>query len=309
MSDMYDFRLKVFQRVAWNLSYTKAAQELQISQPAITKHIHELESIYNTRLFDRTGNKIALTTAGITLLKHCDIILSEYSKLNYKMHQLNNQEIGQIHIGASLTIAQYILPAFLAQFCQEYPDISLDLQMHNTLEIENMLHAQKIDIGLIEGPSRKPYLKYTPFLRDEIVAIVRNGAHWGDGPFELSKIREFPLILREHSSGTTQFIEEKLLKQGIKYSSLQVQMHMGSTEGIKSFLKHSDCVGLLSIYSVSKELLEGEFRIIDFQDFAIERDFCFVQNQGDNSEINQLFINYVNKKSLEQYGTHCYRGA
>lgn len=116
MSDMYDFRLKVFQRVAWNLSFTKAAQELQISQPAVTKHIRELESIYNTRLFDRVGNKIALTAAGIILLKHCDTILSEYSKLNYKMHQLNNKEVGQIHIGASLTIAQYILPAFLLNF-------------------------------------------------------------------------------------------------------------------------------------------------------------------------------------------------
>ena len=84
-------------------------------------------------------------------------------------------------------------------------------------------------------------------------------------------------------------------------------MHMGSTEGIKSFLRHSDCVGLLSIYSVSKELMNGEFRIIDFQDFAIERDFCFVQNQGDNSEINQLSINFVNKKSSEQYG-HSYIG-
>ena len=91
MSDMYDFRLKVFQRVAWNLSFTKAAQELQISQPAVTKHIRELESIYNTRLFDRVGNKIALTAAGIILLKHCDTILSEYSKLNYKMHQLNRR--------------------------------------------------------------------------------------------------------------------------------------------------------------------------------------------------------------------------
>lgn len=84
-------------------------------------------------------------------------------------------------------------------------------------------------------------------------------------------------------------------------------MHMGSTEGIKSFLRHSDCVGLLSIYSVSKELMNGEFRIIDFQDFTIEREFCFVQNQGDNSEINQLFINFINKKSSEQYG-HSYIG-
>lgn len=308
MSDMYDFRLKVFQRVAWNLSFTKAAQELQISQPAITKHIHELESIYNTKLFDRIGNKIALTTAGITLLKHCDTILTEYSKLNYKMHQLNNKEVGQIRIGASLTIAQYILPAFLARFCQEYPDISLDMQMHNTLEIEEMLHAQKIDIGLVEGPSRKPYLKYTPFLKDEIVAIIRSKARLGDGPFPLEKIKEFPLVLREHTSGTTQFIEENLLKQNIKYSSLNVRMHMGSTEGIKSFIKHSDCIGLLSIYSVSKEILNGEFRIIDFQDFMIERDFCFVQNQGDNTEINQLFIDFISKKSIKQYGAHSYGG-
>lgn len=101
---MSDFRLKVFQSVARNLSFTKASQELFISQPAITKHIQELESTYQTRLFDRQGGKISLTESGQLLLEHCERILEEYRKLEYEMHLLHNQYTGELRLGASRTL-------------------------------------------------------------------------------------------------------------------------------------------------------------------------------------------------------------
>ena len=106
---MSDFRLKVFYSVAKNLSFTKASQELFVSQPAITKHIRELESLYGVRLFDRQGNKISLTGAGELLLEHCERILAEYRKLEYDMHLLQQEYAGQLRLGASTTIAQYVL--------------------------------------------------------------------------------------------------------------------------------------------------------------------------------------------------------
>ena len=113
---MSDFRLKVFYSVAKNLSFTKASQELFVSQPAVTKHVHELESMYHVRLFDRTNNKISLTEAGKVLMEHCERILTEYRKLEYDMHLLNNEYAGELRLGASTTIAQYILPPILAKF-------------------------------------------------------------------------------------------------------------------------------------------------------------------------------------------------
>ena len=106
---MSDFRLKVFYSVAKNLSFTKASQELFVSQPAITKHIRELESLYQTRLFNRLGNTISLTESGNVLLEHCERILAEYRKLEYDMHLLHNEYNGQLRLGASTTIAQYVL--------------------------------------------------------------------------------------------------------------------------------------------------------------------------------------------------------
>ena len=299
---MSNFRLQVFRQVAWSLSFTKAARELSISQPAVTKHIRELESQYGTRLFDRIGSRIALTPAGKVLLEHCHTILTDYDRLEHAMHLLEDRQVGSLRIGASLTIAQYILPQFLAQFGQRYPEIGLDLQMHNSGEIEALLQERKIDIGLVEGPSREPDLKYTPFLRDEIVAVVRNGVDRYPDSISAEALTEIPLVLRERTSGTTRFIEEALRAQGIRYDRLRVRLHMGSTESIKSFLEYADDVTLLSVYAVRKELAAGLFRLIDFQDFTIERDFCFVQQQGDTMPINRLFSEFVMTKAVEIYG-------
>ena len=98
---MSDFRLKAFYSVARNLSFTKASQELFVSQPAVTKHVRELESLYGVRLFDRKGNSISLTEAGKLLMEHCERILDDYRKLEYDMHQLNNEYVGELRLGAS----------------------------------------------------------------------------------------------------------------------------------------------------------------------------------------------------------------
>lgn len=138
---MSDFRLKVFQSVAKNLSFTKASQELFVSQPAITKHIQELESTYQARLFDRQGSKISLTEAGKLLLEHCGRILEDYKRLEYEMHLLHNEYTGELRLGASTTIAQYVLPPLLASFIKKFPQVNLSLMNGNSREIEAALQT------------------------------------------------------------------------------------------------------------------------------------------------------------------------
>ena len=113
---MIDFRLKVFCSVARNLSFTKASHELFISQPAISKHIQEIEQEYGVRLFDRNNNRITLTHAGEVLLTHAEEILGRYRQLDFDMHMLSHEHVGELRLGASTTIAQYVLPAYLAPF-------------------------------------------------------------------------------------------------------------------------------------------------------------------------------------------------
>lgn len=197
---MSDFRLKVFRSVAKNLSFTKASQELFVSQPAITKHIQELEAAYQTRLFDRQGSRISLTESGHLLLEHCERILEDYKRLEYEMHLLHNEYTGGLKLGASTTIAQYVLPPLLASFIGKFPQVSLSLLNGNSREIEAALQEHRIDLGFVEGVFRLPNIRYTTFLEDELVAVVRTGSKLAVGeeitPDELFHL---PLVLSDFS--------------------------------------------------------------------------------------------------------------
>lgn len=292
---MSDFRLKVFCCVARSLSYTKAAQELFISQPATTKHVQELESQYKARLFERLGNKIALTEAGKLLLERSEHILEEYNRLAYEMSLLQGEYSGELRLGASTTIAQYVLPPLLAQFTSKFPKVKVSLLNGNTREIEQALQEHLIDLGLVEGISRLPNLKYTYFLDDELVAILRTGGKDGlNIPEEISpeQLERLPLVLRERGSGTLDVIEQALMQHHIKLSSLNIVMHLGSTESIKRFLECADCLGIISIRSVTRELQAGKFRVVEIKDMPMYRELNFVQPQGQEGGLPQTFIGF-----------------
>lgn len=297
---MSDFRLKVFRSVAKNLSFTKASQELFVSQPAITKHIQELESAYQARLFNRQGSKISLTEAGNLLLEHCDRILEDYKRLEYEMHLLHNEYTGELRLGASTTIAQYVLPPLLANFIDKFPKVNLSMMSGNSREIEAALQEHRIDLGLVEGVFRLPNLKYTTFLEDELVAVVRTKSKLAMldeiSPEDLLKI---PLVLRERGSGTLDLIERTLGQHGIKLSSLQVLMYLGSTESIKLFLEKTNCMGIVSIRSICKELTAGDFRVIEIRGMTMYREFCFVQQQGQEGGLSQAFMRFAGHNSRD----------
>lgn len=291
---MSDFRLKVFQAVAKNLSFTKASQELFVSQPAITKHVQELEATYRTRLFDRQGSRISLTESGKLLLEHCERILEEYKRLEYEMHLLHNEYTGELRLGASTTIAQYVLPAMLGGFIGKFPRVSLSLMNGNSREIEAALQEHRIDLGLVEGVFRLPNLKYTTFLEDELVAVIRTNSKLAVGEEITSEeLSGLPLVLRERGSGTLDVFERSLLRHNIKLSSLKVLMYLGSTESIKLFLEHTDCLGIVSVRSISRELYAGLLRVVEIKDMPMSREFCFAQPQGQESGLAQVFMQFA----------------
>lgn len=291
---MSDFRLKVFQSVAKNLSFTKASQELFVSQPAITKHIQELESTYQARLFDRQGSKISLTEAGELLLEHCGRILEDYKRLEYEMHLLHNEYTGELKLGASTTIAQYVLPPVLARFIGKFPQVNLSLMNGNSRDIEEALQKHSIDLGLVEGVFRLPSLKYTIFLEDELVAVIRTGSKLPIGEeITPEELLHLPLVLRERGSGTLDVFERALQQHNIKLSSLQVLMYLGGTESIKLFLEHTDCLGIVSVRSITRELYAGQFRVVEIKGMPLLRDFSFAQPQGRESGLAQVFMQFA----------------
>ena len=297
---MFDFRLKVFYTVARRLNFTKAAAELFITQPAVTKHIHEIEAYYKTQLFERNGTRIKLTPAGAVLLEHTEQLFTIYRNIEFDLAAMNEHVQGTIRIGASTTVAQYVLPKYLASFKQKFPDINIALTASNTEHIENALTESKIDFGIIEGQSKRPQLKYTSFLKDEMVLCTRTGnPAIKKQTISLSALTELPLLMREQGSGSQEVIAAALKKAGIKVSQLNIEMVLESTESMKSYLGSSDSFAFLSVHSILKELKSNELTIIDIKELAIERYFYFVKQQGDNQPLPELFMKFISSNNLK----------
>lgn len=297
---MIDFRLKVFYTVAKRLNFTKAAEELCITQPAVSKHIQEIENYYKVRLFERNGNKIKLTKAGTVLLKYCHNIFDLYGSLEFELSTLTENFKGQLSIGASTTIAQYVLPPLLADFHKRYENIRVSLAINNTEQIEHSLKNKDIDFGIVEGQSKNVLFKYTEFVRDEIVPVVAT-KHPLAVRQEISteELLKTPLLLREPGSGTLEVIAHALKPLKIKLSDLQCEMQLGSTESIKSYLVHSTCMAFLSIHSIIRELQSNELRIIEVKGLNMERIFHFIQLHGENEGLPELFIEFARRYNFK----------
>ena len=291
---MFDFRLHVFYTVAKRLNFTKAAEELFITQPAASKHIQELENHFKIKLFERNGRKIKLTNAGDLLLKHTKNLFSIHRNLEFEMSALIQQHNGTLRIGASTTAAQYILPQILASFHKKFEDIKVTLTINNTEQIEKELLNKNIDIGIIEGHSKNPILKYTEFVKDEIVLVSKlNNKLLKNKQLLPENLTKIPLLLREPGSGTLEVIAHALNPFNIKISQLNNQMQLGSTESIKLYLLNSNCFAFLSIHAILKELKNNECEIIDVDGLNIERYFYFIQTQGQADPLPNLFMEYA----------------
>lgn len=292
---MLDFRLQVFYTVAKRLNFTKASAELYISQPAVTKHIKELEATYKTSLFERSGNKkIILTPAGEMLLQYADQLLNVYRELDYDMNLLLKKHIGLLRIGASTTVAQYIIPPMLAQFHKKFKDLKVLMITGNTEDIEQALLNKEIELGIIEGISRNPQIKYEEYLQDELVLVsASNNPTIKKDTIKPEELKNYPLLMREPGSGTLDVIAHALKPYNIKLADLQIEMQLGGTESIKSYLLHSNCLAFLSIHSILKELKNNECRVIEIKGLSIERPFHFIQQHGQPTSLAELFTRFA----------------
>ncbi len=296
LKNMFDFRLKVFYTAAKQLSFSRAAEELFISQPAVSKHIHVLEDHFKVKLFVRHGSKISLTADGKVLFGFAEEIFGLYRKLQFEMGQRIGKNNGELRLGASTTIAQYLLPGILADFHREFPDIRVILVNGNTQQIESALLQKEIDLGVIEGYTKKAELKYTSFMKDEIVLVTgKNQSQAKTGEIDLKMLKKIPLAIREFGSGTLQVIQRYLKSQHLSLADLNIEMQLGSTEGIKTYLKKTHCFAFLSMNSVTEELRRGELSVIQLPGPAIIRFFNFITSHGSEEPLAKTFMQFVMK--------------
>lgn len=290
---MLDFRLKVFQSVAHNLSFTKASNELFISQPAITKHIKELELEFEVKLFDRVGNKILLTQAGTILQTYAVRIMALHNEVKFELSQINGKLEGTLRLGASTTVSQYVIPSVLSAFNKRFPAIKISLINGNTERIEQKLLHGDLDLGIVEGNPNNADIRYLPFLNDELVVFTSTQNSTIPSSVNNNEFLELPLVLRERGSGSLSIIENHLLSHHVNPKELNVIMHLGSTEAIKSFVATGSGVGIVSLFAISTELERHVVRIIDTPNLKFYRQFYFISSKGPESVgVAKLFLNF-----------------
>lgn len=291
---MDDFRLRVFITAAKTLNFTKCAEQLYISQPAVSKHIGELESRYKVQLFERSGSRLALTEAGRVMLEHAERIADGYRRLQYEMDLFTDRLGGELKVGASTTIAQYVLPQVLARFTARFPEVKVSLASGNSEQVEAALARHDTDLGLAESSARHPGFHYEPFIPDELVLIASTKGRYGRcDQVTLAELQTVPLVLRESGSGTLEVISKYLAAADVRLASLRVVMQLGSTESIKSFVRNSDAMAIVSVASIVDELRSGELRIIDIEGCTIRREFSFCWPEGRSDALAARFVEFA----------------
>jgi DNA-binding transcriptional LysR family regulator len=289
-------KLQIFKHVALNLSFTKAAEDFFISQPAISKLIRNLEDEYKTQFFNRQKNSISLTSAGIIFLKYANEILALYDEMETEFLTTKNSIPQNITFGASTTIATYIIPKIIAQFQMKFPQTSFDIKSANSEQIEDEILNQKLDFGIIEGKNTNRKLQYKKFIKDEIVLVTNSKNKSIKKDFiTVQNLMELPMISREVGSGTRDILTEALHEKGI--NKLNSVVTLNSTEAIKNYLKHSNHCAFISISAVSEDLKNNHFKIIDIKDFTLERWFYFVSRTGYQSQL----LDYFEKLIIDNY--------
>jgi DNA-binding transcriptional LysR family regulator len=239
---MENFKLRVFRVVADTMNFRRAADELHLTQPAITAQIKTLEEGLGIALFDRIGRDIHLTPAGTTLLHYVRLIEGITNDAMAALAPFGGQEGIDLRIGASHTIAIYLLPKLLPHLLSEWPKLRVHVIGGSTNEVLQALTTHQISVGLIEAPAFRPDLKTEVFAEDELALIVRPDHRWTRKPMlKAAELVQAPILLREEGSGMRRFVEEYLerngvLRLGVGFApcmALEKALHIGSLKTVQ----------------------------------------------------------------------------
>jgi len=276
---MADRRLQVFHTVARLLSFTKAAESLHMTQPAVTFQVRQLEEHFNTRLFDRTHNRISLTDAGKRVFVYADRIFELYGEMENGVRELTGEISGALTIGASTTIADYMLPTLLGDFNARYPEVAIHLKVSNSDGIVSMVESNAIDLGVVESPVGNKNLVVETCKQDQLVAIVPRGHPLAkERQIHFSALLDYPFICREEGSGTRDVINGYLDELPDCAAGLKVSMELGSPEAVKGAVEAGMGVSVVSRATVQKELRLGTLVTLTL-DPPLVRPFSFVHQK------------------------------
>ena len=291
---MSDRRLQVFYTVAKQLSFTKAAEILYMTQPAVTFQVKQLEEHFNTRLFERSHNKITLTAAGELALQYAERILNLSAEMETRLGEMTGQVTGALLIGASSTIAEYMLPRLLGEFKGRYPQVQARLTVANSETIEAKLVDHTLDVGLIEAPSHQPTLMTEVCGEDDLVAICAPGQSIAVLEYATpERLAEQPYVSREVGSGTREVVDGYFRNNGVEPDDLNIVMELGSREAIKGAVEAGLGIAIVSRVTIVKELKLGDLVAVPLQPRLVRPLSLVYAREKFRSRLLQVFLDFA----------------
>ena len=275
-----NFRVRVFRTVAHHLNFSRAAEELLLTQPAVTQQVKALEDELGIPLFDRSGGRITLTAGGKVLLPLANQIKEISDQAFAAVAEASGEHAGELAVGASQTIAQYLMPHFLAGFIKANPRIRIVARSGNTDSMLDALVAHQIQVALIEGPDQRKDLNIEPFFQDHMVLVVPSSHEWADQEVDLEVLKQQPLLMREFGSGSRRVIEKAIVDARLRKTDLRIQMEFDSTEGLLSAVEAGLGVTFVSRWAVRNQLSLGTLKIARVRGLQLSRQFSIAYPAG-----------------------------
>lgn len=301
---MADRRLQVFHAVARQLSFTKAAEALFMTQPAVTFQIKQLEEHFNTRLFDRGHGRIALTPAGDVVLDYAERILGLSAELDTRVKELTGEVAGALLIGASMTIAEFLLPKVLGEFRARHPKVLPRLIVANSETVESRVAEHTLDLGFIEAPSHLPALVSDFCADDELLVLCAPGHPLAQLPVvKPAQLLGHAFISREQGSGTRAVTDTYFQSAGIAPGSLDTVMELGSPEAIKGLVSTGLGFAIMSRSTVAKEIRLGQLAAMPLEPSLMRKLSVVYPKERFRSRLANTFIEFA-KESLRAGADH-----
>ncbi len=298
-----DFRhLETFCRVADLKSFSRAADDLFLTQPTVSGHILSLEHSLSLRLFDRTGREVRLTKAGEVFLRYASKILSSRKDLLNALSEFSQGIGGELSLGASTIPGDYILPKLMGDFKKEHPHFTLSLKIGDTKEVVQLVLQGDIELGMIGGKLNHHSLHYEKYEEDEIIVLVPSAHPLAKKKkADLSDLLKEPWIIREEGSGTQMAVEKALRTKGKSLKQFNGVIEMGSTSAMKEGVKAGLGLAFISKRAVEGELKEGLFSRINIEEIGpISRQLFIVFHRGRTlSPIGMEFLRFLRRNRRE----------
>lgn len=291
---MENFRLRVFRTVARTLNFRAAAEELFLTQPAVSQQIKALEEELQVPLFSRAHGRVTLTAAGETLLPYAERLWQLALQAVEAVNTQAGRSTGRLALGASQTIGQYVLPRLLAAFLAEQPRIDLEIHGGNTQQVLADLQAGRVQLALIEGPALSPDLHLRPFLRDRMVLVVPADHAWAGTEIRLNDLRTAPLLMREHGSGSRRIVEQALEAASLSLRDLRLGLTFDSTESLLNAVEAGLGFTFVSRWAVRNQLQLRTLRLARVRGLRIRRMFSVAFPAGpEPAGAAGLFLRFV----------------